>query len=120
VVNSGGLFLGAATNAGSVTSAVVSGTMKVLAGGADTGDVVLAGATETVSSGGVTSAATVDKGATLSGPGLVFEGAISGALVGASINSGVNIDSGGVAIGVADSSLTPTYADDFVNEHYSY
>jgi autotransporter passenger strand-loop-strand repeat protein len=103
--NGGGVINGVTSNAGVISGVTVSGTLIDLAGGYDSGNVITTGATEVLSAGGSTYNDTLDRGAVLSGGGVVYSLHDLGSVSGVTVGSSLDVSAGGVAYGVIDSGL---------------
>ena len=103
--NGGGLLKGVTSNAGVISGVTISGVLTELSGGYDSGNVIAAGATVAFGAGASTYNDTLDKGAVLSGGGVVYSLSDLGTVSGVKIGDSLDISAGGVAVGVIDSGL---------------
>jgi autotransporter passenger strand-loop-strand repeat protein len=105
VAGDGGVLEGVTSNAGVISSLTVSGALIDLSGGYDSGNVIAARASDVLSAGGSAYNDTVDRGAVLSGGGVVYSLDDLGTVSGVSVGSSLDVSSGGVAEGITVSGL---------------
>jgi autotransporter passenger strand-loop-strand repeat protein len=100
-----GVLAGVTSNAGVVSNAIISGTLIDLAGGSDNTDTLVNGSVEDVAVGASAYHVSVDRGAVLSGGGIVFSAEVLGSVVSVTLGSSLDIEAGGVALDIVDGGL---------------
>jgi autotransporter passenger strand-loop-strand repeat protein len=105
VAGNAGVIKGLTSNAGIVSGVTISGAFTDLSGGYDSGNVIATGATVILDAGGSAYNDTLDRGAVLSGGGVVESLSDRGTVSGVTIGSSLDVSAGGVAYGVVDSGL---------------